>query len=93
MTSATERIRAMLDECGVDEAMRKLHDRMNVALLEFERALGIEKADGTIVVPFVYEMHSLLEEAATLGPKITGNTSDGYHTFNELYHHRAVLFL
>lgn len=23
---------------------------------------------------------------------ITGKTSDGYHTFNELYHHRAVLF-
>ena len=22
----------------------------------------------------------------------TGNISDGYHTFNELYHHRAVLF-
>ena len=30
--------------------------------------------------------------AATLGPVITGDTSDGYHTFNELYHHRAVLF-
>ena len=28
----------------------------------------------------------------TLGPQITGETSDGYHTFNELYHHRAVLF-
>lgn len=25
-------------------------------------------------------------------PEITGNTSDGYHTFNELYHHRAILF-
>ena len=25
-------------------------------------------------------------------PLITGETSDGYHTFNELYHHRAVLF-
>lgn len=25
-------------------------------------------------------------------PVITGETSDGYHTFNELYHHRAVLF-
>ena len=25
-------------------------------------------------------------------PPITGDTSDGYHTFNELYHHRAVLF-
>ncbi len=24
--------------------------------------------------------------------KVTGDTSDGYHTFNELYHHRAVLF-
>lgn len=23
---------------------------------------------------------------------ITGETNDGYHTFNELYHHRAVLF-
>ena len=23
---------------------------------------------------------------------IDGETSDGYHTFNELYHHRAVLF-
>lgn len=23
---------------------------------------------------------------------VNGETSDGYHTFNELYHHRAVLF-
>lgn len=23
---------------------------------------------------------------------INGDTSDGYHTFNELYHHRAILF-
>ena len=30
--------------------------------------------------------------AATLGAAITGETSDGYHTFNELYHHRAILF-
>lgn len=22
----------------------------------------------------------------------SGSTSDGYHTFDELYHHRAVLF-
>lgn len=29
---------------------------------------------------------------AELGSEINGNTSDGYHTFNELYHHRAVLF-
>ena len=31
--------------------------------------------------------------AALIDPTpITGETSDGYHTFNELYHHRAVLF-
>ena len=34
-----------------------------------------------------------IENAPTLTPPpITGDTSDGYHTFNELYHHRAVLF-
>lgn len=31
--------------------------------------------------------HGQEEQAA-----IDGDTSDGYHTFNELYHHRAVLF-
>lgn len=50
-----------------DTAMLKLHDRMNAALLEFERAMGIEKADGAIAVPFVAEIHNLLEEAATVG--------------------------
>lgn len=29
---------------------------------------------------------------AMLRNEINGETSDGYHTFNELYHHRAVLF-
>lgn len=24
--------------------------------------------------------------------KITGSTSDGFHTFDELYHHRTILF-
>lgn len=28
-----------------------------------------------------------------MADKITGETSDGYHTFNELYEHRIVLFL
>ncbi len=33
-----------------------------------------------------------LEHSVDVAPAITGETSDGYHTFNELYHHRAVLF-
>ena len=41
-----------------------------------------------------YTIESLRDrlQAATLGTEINGETSDGYHTFNELYHHRAVLF-
>lgn len=36
----------------------------------------------------------VIDDAPTVDaePVITGETSDGYHTFNELYHHRAVLF-
>ena len=37
-------------------------------------------------------IQQLIEEHFDNPPKIDGNTSDGYHTFNELYHHRAVLF-
>lgn len=34
----------------------------------------------------------LCEKLANGVQEINGDTSDGYHTFNELYHHRAVLF-
>lgn len=37
-------------------------------------------------------MADLNQETANTESKITGETSDGYHTFNELYHHRMVLF-
>jgi hypothetical protein len=48
---------------------------------ELEKAEGLRKLDA-------------IEDAiaATLDDEINGETSDGYHTFNELYHHRAVLF-
>lgn len=32
-----------------------------------------------------------VEEVEKVMPEYMGNVSDGYHTFNELYHHRAVL--
>lgn len=39
------------------------------------------------------EVQDLIADMSTIAqPPITGDTSDGYHTFNELYHHRAVLF-
>lgn len=36
------------------------------------------------------DIYKLLADLIEPQP-IDGNTSDGYHTFNELYHHRAVL--
>jgi len=44
---------------------------------------------------FVCFPDDLLADAISLlreQEHVTGETSDGYHTFNELYHHRAVLF-
>ena len=35
----------------------------------------------------------LISNGVTIVPESgIGNMSDGYHTFNELYHHRAILF-
>lgn len=45
--------------------------------------LGYEEAKVLKLIP-----DSCLEDVY----KVDGNTSDGYHTFSELYHHRAVLF-
>jgi len=36
---------------------------------------------------------SNLTQIMSLMPKVTGETSDGYHTFNELYHHRCLLWI
>ena len=40
-----------------------------------------------------YKKQKLAKAGVTLPPESgIGDMSDGYHTFNELYHHRAVLF-
>lgn len=40
------------------------------------------------------ECEASIESPGVAGaPKVTGETSDGYHTFNELYDHRITLFL
>ena len=41
----------------------------------------------------IWHVLDVIEHMPTLTqPPITGDTSDGYHTFNELYHHRVILF-
>ena len=36
--------------------------------------------------------HLIAHGVTVMPPEGIGEMSDGYHTFNELYHHRAVLF-
>ena len=49
--------------------------------------------EATALPEYSYDWQAIADELnAELGSEINGETSDGYHTFNELYHHRAVLF-
>lgn len=55
--------------------------RFDELSLDCRKAL---EAQGNAIKNVLYEQPVVIA--------INGDTSDGYHTFNELYHHRAVLF-
>jgi len=91
--SATDELRRLLDERGVEW---------------WEDAFACEHRtvfDGKNDVRYcVYQLGSSLFISSILpvtpepaieawnARSVSGDTSDGYHTFDELYHHRAVLF-
>ena len=88
--TAMKHLRALLDERGVEhydgtESTLWLKDEHGY------RASADELSSGRLSV-HVWCDTPEQAIAATLGSEINGDTSDGYHTFNELYHHRAVLF-
>lgn len=90
--SATDELRRMLDERGVEwwnASPRKT--KWNSPVLG--GPVAVSEWNGKMVLDAGY-VNVTPEQAiaATLGQAVTGETSDGYHTFNELYHHRAVLF-
>ena len=96
--TVTDELRRLLDERDV--IWRPSGEPWNEDVITYWYAslfkwTAIEGENGLWVNAGVAGYNSLTPEQAvevTLGPKITGETSDGYHTFNELYHHRAVLF-
>lgn len=63
-------------------------------LISRKDAIDIMNANGDVAQgapkAVFYSAAHLLETLPAA--KINGSTSDGYHTFDELYHHRAVLF-
>ena len=91
--SATRCLRELLNNRGVywipsawsraDETFFKVND---VGWLTTEMNAGKMKvtAEGYLTPEQVVD--------ATLGAIVTGDTSDGFHTMAELYHHRAILF-
>ena len=97
--TATDELRRLLDERGVewwDESLAMFGGGVDSytpygGTREHPSGVYVEESNGTrlLIVPDLTPEQAV---EATLGPQITGETSDGYHTFNELYHHRAVLF-
>lgn len=64
-----------------------------LAEIDRERKRHIDSGNYGAEHLMVHSLRRLVEEATAVDvAPIDGNTSDGYHTFNELYHHRAVLF-
>ena len=84
--TATERLRKLLEERGEDYTRNDFGITWSYYT---DPHTATESMDGTLIVTGLTPEQAI---AATLGTEINGDTSDGYHTFNELYHHRAVLF-
>ena len=92
--SATDELRRLLDERGVEwwpmhDAEAGYHEDRDTEFLVYGCKHVAHEWGCRLQVDMLTPEQAI---AATLGPKVTGETSDGYHTFNELYHHRAVLF-
>lgn len=98
--SAIERLREGLDEHGVEHYDHENGEPLRVPEKAEEPATSW-RVDGAsyCAVPDgkgtfdVWIDHVTPEQliAATVGPKVDGSTSDGYHTFDELYEHRTGL--
>ena len=101
-TANVDDILELLDEMNHVESISydvysQLHDAIaelgNGTLTAEQVREAIEKRfDFDVWVPPARWQAIADELNAELGSEINGDTSDGYHTFNELYHHRAVLF-
>ena len=95
-----DRLCELLDERGVEYKHETLSG-LATADIEFARWKGVGGLEFNAIHSHsdpekLYVNDAIISPEdvvrVTLGEKVTGETSDGYHTFNELYHHRAVLF-
>lgn len=71
---------------AIEEAKAELLESCEYVGDMWQRKGDVLKAFGKMEQAIADELN------ATLGGEINGDTSDGYHTFNELYYHRTALF-
>lgn len=89
--TATDELCKLLDERGVEHRVSATGYSIDIGQYT---SVYANRSDTTLDVSLrnVTPAQAAQAVEATLGRGVTGDTSDGYHTFNELYHHRAVLF-
>lgn len=100
--TATDELRRMLDERGVEyfkhedgEPLRKLEKADEPATswrMGGASVCAVPIEDSELFDLWIDHCTPEQAVAATLGSEISGDTSDGYHTFDELYYHRTALF-
>lgn len=91
--TATEELRRMLDErcvewCSPSGLNSSYADRITF----IGKAVVVSDIDGSELLRINFDGTPEQAVEVTLESEVDGEKSDGYHTFNELYHHRAVLF-
>ena len=93
-----DRLQELLGERGVKYKYRKETDLITIEWVRWKGIGGLEfsaiRSQSDPEKLYVNDVILSPEDVVkvTLDGGVTGETSDGYHTFNELYHHRAVLF-
>lgn len=98
--TATERLRELLDERGVEWEVDDTQVDGNGTMYRVTYAkdgygrtwVYEEPPDCDLLISYDHDLGAEDAVEATLGPKITEDTSDGWHSFKDLYHHRALLF-
>ena len=79
----------------IEKVIEGLECRLDINGSKYKHCLTCDYRHDIDHSQWTCQTDRILEDALELlkaQEPITGETSDGYHTFDELYHHRAVLF-
>lgn len=94
--SECEEVRALLDERGIEYEEIQTKNEGTTFLIDYcERCGDYLKRISVWSTYIEAERRYASPEQAVdvvVGPQITEDTSDGWHSFKDLYHHRALLF-